>query len=490
MASEKFGMHLHRGVLIVHPVRMVIDRRHREELQARDQENRRRLQALFNDPDHAARVLGEATARDDTPGSISSIVLDHATVDHALRYFSGARWEDPRIRLPTRPRLTLQAVAEYVNAAILYENVLTGPEGWATTYGDPLLRTAKELTQDASKRLSSEEVFAVLALAKATALETAGPQGMIDSLRTLLGVPLREEQVLEHLRAIDPELAHVSPHHLVELVNDEEYYRGESMTGTLLRSQSALGAIDETDGDGFWSEMDYYWTVGSVSRSAHPELFAAHLIYRTRVYVLLADLLGCPYGADALRTGLARPRPRHAFAERVAALVDDAERDRDKQINELLTYEAFEVRIPLVLKHVLSRAGKPSEVLPITLEIRDSRPARRYREYCSRVDAAIAEGNRDDVARACAELSSYGVRFEGELVGRHPTMESAVQTAKDLVSIGSPLLGALIPGLTFAAGQVGNWRRRRRFAFLEKLTSTPRNLNAVEHEFAHLWPRL
>ena len=227
-----------------------------------------------------------------------------------------------------------------------------------------------------------------------------------------------------------------------------------------------------------------------VSRGAHPELFAAHLIYRTRVYVLLADLLGCPYGADALRTGLVRPRPRRGFAERVATLVDDAERDRDQQINEVLAYEAFEVRIPLVLKHVLSRAGKPGEVLPITLDIRDSRPARRYREYCSRVDAAIAGGKRDDVARACAELTSYGVRLEAELAARHPTMEPAAQTAKDLVSIGSPLLGALIPGLTFAAGQASNWRRRRKFAFLEKLTSTPRNLNAVEREFAHLWPRL
>lgn len=412
-------MHLHWEVLIVHPGRVVIDRRRAAELQARDRVNRRRLQALFNDPDHAAHVLGEATARDDTPGSISSIVLGHATVDHALRYFSEARGEDRRSRLPTRPRLTLQAVAEYVNAAVLYENVLTGPEGWATSYGDPLLRAAKELAQDASKRLSSEEVFAVLALAKATALESAGPQGMIDDVGTLLGVPLREQRVLEHLRAIDPVLARVS-----------------------------------------------------------------------RVYLLLSDLLGCPYGADALRTGLVRPRPCRGFAERVATLVDDAERDRDQQINELLAYEAFEVRIPLVLKHVLSRAGKPGEVLPITLDIRDSRPARRYREYCSRVDAAIAEGKRDDVARACAELSSYGVRLEAELAAGHPTMEPAVQTAKDLVSIGSPLLGALIPGLTFAAGQASNWRRRRKFAFLEKLTSTPRNLNAVEREFAHLWPRL
>src|SRR5262249_22176556 len=157
------------------------------------------------------------------------------------------------------------------------------------------------------------------------------------------------------------------------------------------------------------------------------ERFAAHLIYRTHVYLLLADLLGCPYSADALRgeliqrSELVQPRPPPGFAERATTLVGDAEYARDRQVNELLGYEAFRARIPLVLKYVLSRASRPSEVLEITLETRDSRPARRFREYCARVDTAIAEGNRDDVARACAELSSYGVRMESELSERQST---------------------------------------------------------------------
>ncbi|TMR22620.1 hypothetical protein ETD86_10815 [Nonomuraea turkmeniaca] len=172
----------------------------------------------------------------------------------------------------------------------------------------------------------------------------------------------------------------------------------------------------------------------------------------------------------------------------MTALVGDAERARDHQVNELLGFEAFRVRIPLVIKHVLSRARRPAKVLEITLETRESRPARRFREYCARVDAAIAEGKRDDVARACAELTSYGVRLETGLSERHPAQGQAINAAKELVSVRSPLLGALIPSLTLGVGQANRWLRRRKFAFVERLARTPRNLNGVEQEFAHLWP--
>ena len=42
------------------------------------------------------------------------------------------------------------------------------------------------------------------------------------------------------------------------------------------------------------------------------------------------------------------------------------------------------------------------------------------------------------------------------------------------------MLGALIPGLAIAAGQAGHRLRHRKFAFIEQLTRTPRNLNEVE----------
>jgi hypothetical protein len=455
------------------------DHERMRDAERRKTEEANRLRELFNDPGQAAEVLARSTMKLDAPAGISSILLDNSTLDHALRYFTGAHRDDSLASLPARPRLMLLAVADFVNAVILYRNVITGPEGRLTTHA--LREQSLNVARSVPGRLSEEETFAVLALAKATAAAAAREQEVVDTTSALLGVSLRTEEVLCRLNAIDPCAARRSA---------EAYYDDSSPTLTVLgRSQAAVTAVDQADGyragEGSPNSSLYDW---GLHPKADPAKFAAHLIYRTHVYLYLADLLGCPYSADALRKNLIPPQPRRGFAERVTTLVGAAQNTRDEQVNDLLGFEAFKVRIPLVLKYVLSRASTPSEVLEITLETRESRPARRFREYCARVDTAIAEGKRDDVARACAELSSYGVRLEAELPGQRPDGQETVQAAKELVSVGSPLLGALIPGLALAAGQAGNRLRRRKFALIEQLTRTPRNLNEIEREFARLWP--
>jgi hypothetical protein len=82
------------------------------------------------------------------------------------------------------------------------------------------------------------------------------------------------------------------------------------------------------------------------------------------------------------------------------------------------------------------------------------------------------------------------VRLEAELPGQQTDGQEAIQAAKELVSVGSPMIGALVPGLAVAAHQVGHRLRHRKFALIEQLTRTPRNLNEVEREFAGLWPGL
>lgn len=444
-------------------------------------EQESRLWELFNDPGQAAEVLAQVSSKLDVPGEISSILLDNSTVDHALRYFADTPMVGSHAHLPGRPRLMLLAVADFVNAVILHENVLTGPDVQAVEYAPQEL--SLNIARSVSGRLPEREMFAVLSLAKATAAEAAREQETVDTVSALLGTSLRAGKVLGWLDEIGPITARRSA---------ETYYNDSvPVLNVLGHSQNMVTAVDQADGyrtkDRSVNSKLYDW---GINPNVDPERFAAHLIYRTHVYLYLADLLGFPYSADALRKNLVPLRPRRGFAERVTALVGEAQNTRDDQVNDLLGFEAFKVRIPLVLKYVLSRASTPAEVLEITLETRESRPARRFREYCARVDAAIAKGKRDDVARACAELSSYGVRLEGELPGRGTDGQEAVQAAKELVSVGSPMLGALIPGLAIAAGQVGHRLRHRKFALIEELTRTPRNLNEIEREFAGLWPGL
>ncbi|MES9604648.1 hypothetical protein [Actinomadura sp. NPDC000929] len=458
----------------------------------RDQERNRLYEqyarALFDTPDLARAVVQRVDANGGNRPRISSILLDNATIDHALRYFDTAGRELSGSQRPARPRLMMLAVAELVNAFVLYERVLTGPEAGTSSYTQTvgpggasraahaqILGDAAGVIRVATEKMTWPEVLAVLGLAKATCLATVGGQGhtgangqsQVEVVSGLLGLPLEPDLVLAALERLTPHVAHQSPHKMRWIARDRDFYPRNFATLLLARSQTEVTSTDGT-----------------------PERFAAQLIYRAQVYSLLADMLGCPYSADALRAELVEPRGPSGFAERAAVLIGDAEAETDHQINQVLGYEAFKIRIPLVLRYVLSRASRPAEVLEITLEIRDSRQARRFREYCARVDAAIAEGKRADVVRACKELSAYGVRFESELAGSRPNRDQMVGAAKDLVSIGSPVIGALIPGAAIAGSLVGGWVRRRRYALIERMIGAPRTLNAIEHEFAHLWPHL
>ncbi|HET6213697.1 MAG TPA: hypothetical protein VFE14_12610 [Micromonosporaceae bacterium] len=132
---------------------------------------------LFEEPDNARAVLRDAVLRDAEGGGegrITGTLLDNATVDHAFRYFTQAAWgldRDPI--LPTRGRLLLLAVAEFVNALILYERIETGPEETGHWYGDAALNAARQLVTPASDRLPWPELFAVLRVAELTGTQLA-----------------------------------------------------------------------------------------------------------------------------------------------------------------------------------------------------------------------------------------------------------------------------------------------------------------------------
>ncbi|WP_344547028.1 hypothetical protein [Actinomadura fulvescens] len=455
----------------------------------RNRFNERGARALFEIPDLARAVVQRVDANGGNRPKISSILLDNATIDHALCYFESAGAQPSGEGQPARPRLMMLAVAELVNAFVLYEQVLTGPEAGTNSYTrevgpggvsrgsySRILGDAAGVIEVATEKMAWPEVLALLGLARATSMAAVRGQGQInafngqsqvDTVSVLLDLPLDPDRVFAALERLTPRVAVQSPHKMYAIARDRNYYPRNFATLLLTRSRTEVTSPGES-----------------------PERFAAQLIYRTQVYSLLADMLGCPYSADALRTELVKPRRSSGFAERVAVLVGDAEAEGDHQINRMLGYEAFKVRIPLVLKYVLGRASRPGEVLEITLETRDSRQARRFREYCARVDAAIAEGKRADVVRACQELSAYGVRFESELAEGRTTRDQMVGAAKDLVSIGSPMIGALIPGAAVASSLVGGWVRRRRYALIEQMVNAPRTLNDIEQEFAHLWPHL
>ena len=91
----------------------------------------------------------------------------------------------------------------------------------------------------------------------------------------------------------------MSPHRLASIVHDDDYYLRDFASSALWHSRTASNAVNRDDGKGYWRSHE-----SPPFSASHTERFAAHLIYRTHVYLLLADLLGCPYSADALRSEL------------------------------------------------------------------------------------------------------------------------------------------------------------------------------------------
>jgi len=477
------------------------------DLEERDERNKERFTRLFDEPDHAKGILYDALRSGHHQAKVTSILLDNATIDHAFRYFFDAKygWGEHKSLLPTRGRLMLLAVAEFINALILYDSITIGP-GWNHGYGEDPLKAAQQVIKTTTETLAPQETFALLSVAKVDAIESVRAHpALVQIAQGLIEAPLEPAEVLRQIQDITPEASFLSPHYLTKVVSNEKYYYDDFSLGVLEQNEIAFNAVDHANAGKYIGSTLFPLNkrrLKEIPAACANEYFIAHLIYRTHVYLLMADLLGCTYSSDALRspivaylTDASNSRnpfgSRKPFGERLAELLTDAQQTRDEEVNKLLGYPVFSARIPLVFKYVLSKAQRPSEILGIALETRETGAARRFRAYCAEVDEAIISGRRDLVEQALAKLSAYGIKLEAQLgTDKASTASVAVDAAKELVSVGSPLLGALIPGLKLGVEELLRLFKRRKFAFVENLTQVPRSINSVEREFEHLWPDL
>jgi hypothetical protein len=124
-----------------------------------------------------------------------------------------------------------------------------------------------------------------------------------------------------------------------------------------------------------------------------------------RTFTLLAsEVVGAPYRPDAFRApicwkffGKSRLSD-FTLEERLVEAAERLARDRIDSLNAFLDRPAF-VALPLFLTRVLAESSDRSQLVPIALQIRDSGPARRFREYGARLRIAVEEGEIAEVAR-------------------------------------------------------------------------------------------
>ena len=127
------------------------------------------------------------------------------------------------------------------------------------------------------------------------------------------------------------------------------------------------------------------------------------------------------------------------------------EKKRDDVVNNILGFETFELNVPLVAQAVLSKARSPGEVLQIALDVRDSKPAERFREFAFTVDKAIAGGIRREVEQAIRELQSIGLNLAAIMKVSGDEYSPQPQQS---IRYGSPLLANV---LELAAAPVRGW---------------------------------
>ncbi|MBW4719968.1 hypothetical protein [Saccharothrix obliqua] len=109
------------------------------------------------------------------------------------------------------------------------------------------------------------------------------------------------------------------------------------------------------------------------------------------------------YGAADPLSAADRRRLRHLLGHRRGA----------KLARRHVTTEA-DVALPLLLAHVLERAASPDDVVPVALELRATRPARRLRAWFAEVEERLAGGGlaADQVADRLRALADASDAFE------------------------------------------------------------------------------
>jgi hypothetical protein len=140
----------------------------------------------------------------------------------------------------------------------------------------------------------------------------------------------------------------------------------------------------------------------------------AHFLLRCNVAMEMSERL--VYHPHSHRTRLVCEKmalKARESASLVSALVRDTEATIEKKISEnarrtiLSRYGAFnsvDSDLPLVLAVVLSGARTPADVIPLALNLRNTRAAKRYRDWTTKLVSAVRKGSTEEQIKAAREL--------------------------------------------------------------------------------------
>jgi hypothetical protein len=140
------------------------------------------------------------------------------------------------------------------------------------------------------------------------------------------------------------------------------------------------------------------------------------VVVGTGFYTACSQILGIPYRPSALRAtyldGILRDAIRDFRAdvgrEAFAALEDSREKAviATSFTARMAEMNRIDTAVPAVLTAVLGRARSRKEILPVTLQLRDSAGGRKFRKWNAELVRAIQSGDLKDAARQARTIEN------------------------------------------------------------------------------------
>lgn len=445
----------------------------------------RRFARLFQSGEPPQRVVDQL---EDRPPSLSTVLLDNSTVSEALAFAYCESSSFRRGGLSDNRETVARALGSVIEALVLHETVLVGPfrEVGSSAKGDVDLVHSDE-------RMTDETLFWLTSLARRHALAGVREDPrLFDALCRSTDSALDRSQVIETLLSITVYGSDTSIHKIMESIEHDDFYLGDmssrlfNMVSFATYGRSGADVRREAD-DAINIEMRNY---RHIPREHLQEFFAAYLLYRTSLYLLIADWLGCTYRGDALRAPivgcLVASPPYSGLASTIVGHAEDKAQELDDAANSFIGVRRFAVSFPSIANAVMAEATSRRECLSIAQQLRGSRAARRFRSFCAEVDEAILQGDRKSIERAIADLQMYGVKVTDEL----PTAAAAVDEGlKELVAYGSPVAASLLTVMTTPVKAVRARLKTQKFAMLDVIRDAPR-IDIVRAKVDDLWHTL
>jgi hypothetical protein len=129
-------------------------------------------------------------------------------------------------------------------------------------------------------------------------------------------------------------------------------------------------------------------------------------------YLMCSQVLGIPYKPCILRAPFIAQVIKDKFDSRKFNAADIIiallEKSREEAIQEyfekVLELNMIEVNIPCILSAVLRNSTSLSDVIPLTIQLRESREAKAFRQWCNNLTQIIQQGDLAKIAEAIKEV--------------------------------------------------------------------------------------